>query len=192
MFAKRRVEFLVCRVLVIGLILSCKAAAALEVGEQAPDFTLPSTTGEQITLSQFRGKNPVLLEFYGADFAPTCVANLSARKADYRRFQEMNIQILGISSNHPASQKMLAESLQLPYPLLSDFPDLQVSRQYGGLSRNPLLLKHGIAERAFFLIDTNGTVRNKWIVTGGETIVFWSEPLLTAAREIAGAQAARE
>ncbi len=46
-------------------------ATALEVGERAPDFTLPSTTGEKISLSQFRGKKMVLVEFYAADFAPT-------------------------------------------------------------------------------------------------------------------------
>jgi len=45
-------------------------ATALEVGEKAPDFTLPSTTGEKISLSQFRGKKLVLIEFYGVDFAP--------------------------------------------------------------------------------------------------------------------------
>ncbi len=45
-------------------------ATALDVGEKAPDFTLPSTTGENISLSQFRGKKLVLLEFYGADFSP--------------------------------------------------------------------------------------------------------------------------
>lgn len=47
------------------------AATALEVGEKAPDFTLPSTTGEKISLRQFSGKKLVLLEFYGADFVPT-------------------------------------------------------------------------------------------------------------------------
>jgi peroxiredoxin len=114
------------------------------------------------------------------------VANLSARKADYPKFQALNVEILGISTNHPYSQKTFAESLQLPYPLLSDFPDMQVARQYGGLSRNPMLAKHGIAERAFFLIDTQGIVRQQWLVTGGEDIVFSSEPLLKAAREIAG------
>lgn len=46
------------------------AAAELKVGERAPDFTLPSTTGAPISLSQFRGKKAVLLEFYGADFVP--------------------------------------------------------------------------------------------------------------------------
>jgi peroxiredoxin len=114
------------------------------------------------------------------------VANLSARKADYPKFQALNVEILGISTNHPYSQKTFAESLQLPYPLLSDFPDMQVTRQYGGLSRNATLAKHGIAERAFFLIDTQGIVRQQWLVTGGEDIVFSSEALLKAAREVAG------
>ena len=47
-----------------------RLAWAVDVGDKAPDFTLPSTTGEKISLSQFRGKKLVLLEFYGADFAP--------------------------------------------------------------------------------------------------------------------------
>jgi cytochrome oxidase Cu insertion factor (SCO1/SenC/PrrC family) len=52
------------------LIASGRAALALDVGDKAPDFTLPSTTGEKISLSQFRGKKLVLLEFYGADYSP--------------------------------------------------------------------------------------------------------------------------
>jgi peroxiredoxin len=55
----------------IGVLGRVSVATALEVGEKAPDFTLPSTTGEQISLSQFQGKQLVLLEFYGVDFAPT-------------------------------------------------------------------------------------------------------------------------
>jgi hypothetical protein len=57
-------------VLLVSVLRVAGVTAALEVGEPAPDFTLPSTTGEQISLSQFRGKQPVLLEFYGADFSP--------------------------------------------------------------------------------------------------------------------------
>lgn len=65
-------------VLLIGVLLVLAGAIAQEVGrplpgvgEQAPDFTLPSTTGEEISLREFRGKKHVLLEFYGVDFAPT-------------------------------------------------------------------------------------------------------------------------
>ena len=52
-------------------LIGASAAAAVEVGEPAPGFTLPSTTGSDISLSDYRGKKWVLLEFYGADFTPT-------------------------------------------------------------------------------------------------------------------------
>ena len=54
----------------VGLLGTAGVSSALDVGDKAPDFTLPSTTGEKISLSQFRGKNIVLIEFYGADFSP--------------------------------------------------------------------------------------------------------------------------
>jgi len=53
-----------------GISAGARVASAREVGQPAPDFTLPATTGDTISLSQFRGKQPVLIEFYGADFAP--------------------------------------------------------------------------------------------------------------------------
>ena len=71
--------------LVFSSIVYCPSSAwAVDVGEQAPDFKLPSTMGGDISLSDFRNKKWVLLEFYGADFAPTRMANLLARKADYK------------------------------------------------------------------------------------------------------------
>lgn len=166
----------------IGMLAG--TSIAVEVGERAPDFSLPSTTGEQISLSQFRGKRRVLLEFYGSDFAPVCGANLSARKSDYSKFQALNVQILGVSTNHPFSQKQFAESLQLPYPLLSDFPDLKVTKLYGGLSLNSTYAKFGIAERAFFLIDKDGIIRRRWLIKGGEDVIFPTEPLLQAVQEM--------
>lgn len=56
--------------LFFGLLGTVGASSALDVGDKAPDFTLPSTTGEKISLSQFRGKKIVLIEFYGADYSP--------------------------------------------------------------------------------------------------------------------------
>lgn len=64
---------LLCAVLLLATfahVADPGPAAALDVGEKAPDFTLPSTTGSALSLSQFRGKKLVLLEFYGADFSP--------------------------------------------------------------------------------------------------------------------------
>ena len=56
--------------LLVSVLASAGVTTALEVGERAPDFTLPSTTGKEISLSQFRGKQPVLIEFYAQDFSP--------------------------------------------------------------------------------------------------------------------------
>ncbi len=155
--AKRMQWLLVLGMGWLGTVGESDVAVALEVGERAPDFSLPSTTGEKITLSQFRGKQPVLLEFYGKDFAPTCGANLSARKGDYSKFQALSIQILGMSTDHPFSQKTFAESLQLPFPLLSDFPDLKVTRQYGGLSLNATLSQSGSPSEPSFLSIRKGS-----------------------------------
>jgi hypothetical protein len=57
--------------LVISLFIGTVIATALEVGERAPDFTLPSTMGDDINLSQFKGKKYVLIQFYSMDFNPT-------------------------------------------------------------------------------------------------------------------------
>jgi hypothetical protein len=54
----------------VSMVVGISITPALEIGELAPDFTLPSTTGEKISLSQFRGKQHVLIEFYGQDFSP--------------------------------------------------------------------------------------------------------------------------
>jgi len=71
MVTKRLRNVLLVGVLLAGMLSAAPVATALEVGEQAPDFTLPGTTGEKMSLSQFRGKTAVLIEFYVADFVPT-------------------------------------------------------------------------------------------------------------------------
>ena len=70
MLAHRIKSLFLSGVLLVGVLGVGGAATALEVGEKAPDFTLPSTIGETISLSQFQGKQLVLIEFYGQDFSP--------------------------------------------------------------------------------------------------------------------------
>ena len=91
------------------------------------------------------------------------------------------MQILGISSNNPFSQKTFADSLKLPFPLLSDFPHLKAIKSYGGLSQE---LDLTVAQRYFFLIDLQGFVRGKW--RGTTKDVMPSEPILDAIRKISG------
>ena len=104
-----------------------------------------------------------------------------ARKADYKRFEALGIQILGVSSNLTFSQQTFAESLKLPYPLLSDFPDLKVMRSYGVLNEKTMT-----ANRSFFLIDPQGVLRKKWIIENGPTTVVYSETLLRDIRDLLG------
>jgi hypothetical protein len=70
-FKKRQKSFLVVALLIFGLLGSAGNSQAVEVGDKAPDFTLPSTNGVDISLSDFRGKKWVFLEFYAAAFVPT-------------------------------------------------------------------------------------------------------------------------
>ena len=86
-----------------------------------------------------------------------------ARKADYNRFEALNVQILGISANMTFSQQTFAKSLKLPFPLLSDFPDRKVMRSYGVLNEKTQMT----ALRSFFLIDPQGIIRKKWIIENG-------------------------
>ena len=102
----------------------------------------------------------------------------------------MNVQLLGISSSLPFSQKAFADSLQLPYPLLSDMK-LNVTKSYGVMYGTtgakidyPDLVGREIAGRSFFLVDKDGIVRGKWV--GEDLSVFSTEVFLKAAQEIAG------
>ena len=176
-----RLPKLTRNLLLLGVLLAggLGAATALEVGEQAPDFMLPASTGGNLSLNQFRGQKLVLLEFYIGDFIPTCVANLSARKADYSKFRELNVQILAISGSHSTSQKAFTDALDLPFPVLSDFPELKATRSYGVLHASPIM-----ARRAFFLIDKQGVVRGRWLAD--DSAIFASDPILQVAREVAG------
>ena len=108
---------------------------------------------------------------------------MSARKVDHQKFQDLDIQILGISANDSFSQKTFADSLQLPYPLLSDHPELKVIRSYGGVRQFPKDPSRQVAWRSFFLIDKEGIVRGRWRAEDAE--VFPSDTILQVGREIA-------
>jgi peroxiredoxin len=101
-----------------------------------------------------------------------------ARKANFKSFEDLGIQNLAASSNLTFSQQVFAESLKLPYPLLSDYPERKVMRSYGVLNERMT------ANRSFFLIDPQGIIRKKWIIENGETTVVYSATLLRDIREV--------
>ena len=122
------------------------------VGQEAPDFTLPSTSGQKITLSALRG-TPVLLAFFPLAFSSTCTAELCEMRDDYDQFARRGITILPISVDSTYSLKAYKAKYDMHVDLLSDFKR-DVSRMYGVLNEDRFF-----SDRAYFLIDRDGIVR---------------------------------
>ncbi len=128
------------------------------VGMAAPDFSLPSTTGKEIRLSQMQGK-PVILAFYPADWSPVCGEQMVLYNEVLEMFAEYDAQLVGISVDGPWSHRAFAEDRKLRFPLLSDFePKGEVARKFG-VYRD----QQGTAERALFVLDADGVIRWKYI-----------------------------
>jgi peroxiredoxin len=128
---------------------------APEVGTEAPDFTVKDQDNQAVTLSSFRGERAVLLVFYPFAFSGICTSELGAVRDDLADFQNDDVQILGISTDHPYALKAWSESQGFDFPLLSDFwPHGEVAKSYG-----VFLEKRVMAVRGTFLVDKAGIVR---------------------------------
>jgi peroxiredoxin len=122
------------------------------VGTPAPDFTLPSTAGIDVTLSRLRGKN-VLLAFFPLAFTSVCTRELCAFSDDYARFRGASTEVLPISVDSIPTLKEFKAKERMSVDLLSDFKR-EVSRRYGVLNEERFF-----SNRAYVLIDANGMVR---------------------------------
>ncbi len=135
---------------------------AVEVGTQAPDFTLKDYNKQEVTLSSFRGDKPVLLVFYPFAFSGVCQGELCQLRDDFDQFS--GVQVLGVSVDTPFALKAWAEQQGYQFPLLSDFwPHGRVAQEYGVFDDNA-----GLALRGTFLIDTAGVVRFAEVNQPGE------------------------
>jgi len=123
-------------------------------GVQAPDFSLPTTPDQKVSLSEFRGQ-PVVLVFYPADWSPVCSDQLALYNELKVEFSEFDAQILGISVDGIWCHLAFSKDRKFHIPLLADFePKGAVARQYGVYRE-----KDGESERALFVIDTEGVIR---------------------------------
>lgn len=123
------------------------------VGSLAPDFTLPSTSGSTVTLSEFRGSKHVLLAFFPAAFSGVCTTELCAISEDYGRFASADTVVLPISVDWVPALKAFKTHEKMTIELLSD-SKRDVSRAYGVYFEEAF-----VAKRAYILIDKTGTVR---------------------------------
>lgn len=124
-----------------------------KIGDVAPDFTLPSTSGENVTLSGYRGQKPVLLAFFPLAFTGVCSLELRCFEDDYNAFEGRGVQVLPISVDSTATLKEFKTKLGARTEMLSDFKR-EATRAYGILIPDKFY-----ANRAYFLIDREGTVR---------------------------------
>jgi peroxiredoxin len=133
----------------------------LSVGDPAPDFTLPSTTGVDLTLSQTLASRNVLLAFYPLDFTAPCATMLSRLAGIADKLLEANTAIVGISVDSVYAHSVFAEKLKLPFPLASDF-NRTICPSYGVLVNQLLGLKR-VSRPVLFLVDRSGRVRYRWV-----------------------------
>ncbi len=123
------------------------------VGDQAPDFSLPSSGEERVSLLQFRLKRNVVLFFYPMDESPVCSREAEAFRNSYAAFEELDAVVIGVSSQSVESHKAFANHHRLPFPLLSD-ADSAVRKLYGVSSALGAVLG-----RVTFVIDKEGIVK---------------------------------
>jgi thioredoxin-dependent peroxiredoxin len=92
----------------------------VKVGSVAPDFTLPSQSGEMVNLRDFLGQKPVVLFFYPKDDTPGCTKQACGFRDDFDEFRKLDAEIIGISSDSVESHEHFAKKYNLPFTLLSD------------------------------------------------------------------------
>ena len=136
---------------------------SVEVGSQAPDFTLRNENGEEVTLSSLRGQNVVLV-FYPFAFSSMCTKELHDVTGLEQKFGDAHAQVFGVSVDSPFTLKAFRKQENLTPHLLSDFePKGAVAQQYGAY-----LDGLGFATRATFVIDKDGDVAWKQVNSPGE------------------------
>jgi peroxiredoxin (alkyl hydroperoxide reductase subunit C) len=139
-----------------GILKPVDSTLKVKVGDPAPEFELPSLTGEKVTLGQFRGKKNVVLSFVPAAWTPVCSDQWPGYNIARSLFEENNAILLGITvDNIPTLYAWTKQMGNLWFPVLSDFwPHGAVAERYG------ILRSDGVSERALIFIDTEGIIRD--------------------------------
>jgi peroxiredoxin len=142
-----------------GQLKPTDSVLRVAVGDRAPDFTLPSLSGETVTLSSFRGKKNVVISFVPAAWTPVCSDQWPGYNAFRELFDERDAILLGITvDNIPTlfawTHEMDTQTGKVWFPVLSDFwPHGKTAALYG------VLRTDGVSERALFVIDKKGIIR---------------------------------
>jgi alkyl hydroperoxide reductase subunit AhpC len=143
----------------VGKLKPRDSIPVLEIGDQAPDFTLPAVSGEKVSLGDYRGKKNVVISFVPAAFTPVCsmqwpVYNLTKDIFDKNGAMLLGITVDNIPSLYAWTSQMVEGEDKVWFPVLSDFnPHGEVAKKYG------VLRSEGFSERALFVVDKKGIIR---------------------------------
>jgi peroxiredoxin len=130
----------------------------LAPGTTAPEFALPSTPDQTLSLAEFRGR-PVILAFYPEDWSPVCSDQMALYQAVLPEFRKFDAVLFGISVDGVWCHLAFARDRNLHFPLLADFePKGEVARAY-----QVYRAKEGTSERALFVVDVDGIVRWSYV-----------------------------
>ena len=125
--------------------------------DPVPKFELPDANGKVIKSSDFKGKKYVVY-FYPKDFTPGCTTEADEFSRDYKKFQNENIEIIGISKDDVESHKKFCEKMKIPYLLLSDM-DSEVAKKFGVWGKKEFMGREYMGvTRSTFLVNEKGTV----------------------------------
>jgi len=152
----------------------------LEPGDPAPPFTLPDTSGKQVSLKDFAGRD-VILYFYPKDDTPGCTKEACGFRDAWSDLQDLGVVVLGVSGDDAASHAKFAAKYRLPFPLLSD-PDHRVMTAYGAYGPKTMYGKKVVGViRSTVWIGPDGRVRHHWarVANAAEH----PDKVLTALRE---------
>ncbi|OLR95240.1 peroxiredoxin [Actinokineospora bangkokensis] len=128
---------------------------AVEVGQQAPEFTLKDFDNQPVSLSSFRGEKNVLLVFYPFAFSGICQGELCQVRDEFAAYTDNDVEVLGVSVDTPYALRAWADQQGYTFRLLSDFwPHGEVAKAYGCFFEQA-----GFATRGTFLVDKTGTLR---------------------------------
>lgn len=129
------------------------------INQAAPDFSLPASTGETVTLSSYKGHKNVVLVFYPLDFSPVCSMQLPEYSGQHDEFAELDTVVYGINRDSVHAHKAWAAEYGIEVPLLADMK-LDTARAYG-----VAIDDRAISGRAVFVIDKEGIVRFEHVET---------------------------
>ena len=143
---------------------------ALQIGDAAPDFTLPDQNGELVSLAGFKGQR-VVIYFYPKDDTPGCTKEACNFRDQWSAFAQHNIAVLGISKDGAASHSKFISKYELPFTLLTDAEPCPVAESFGSYGLKKFMGREYMGMmRHTFVVDTDGKIEKAYTKVKAETM----------------------